>query len=88
MIDTRIPLLEPPPHTLNLLHIQHLGLHPINPRHLGHLVDGPPQQSQAQGLHNQVLDLVRLDLGLLANRPERHRAVVRGPAEHGFRQRG
>lgn len=87
LIDTRVPILQPQPHVLNLLHIQHLRLHPVDPRHLGHLIDAPLQQAQAQRLHDQDLDLLRLDARLLRDGRERHGAVVRRAPEHRFRQR-
>ena len=86
LVDTGIPLLQPRPHIIDLLHIKHLGLHPANPRHLGHLIDTALQQPQTQRLHDQDLDLLRRDLGLARDRLERHSAVVRRAAEDGLRQ--
>jgi hypothetical protein len=43
LVDTAIPLPQSTPHALDLLHIQHLGLHPIDPRDFCHLIDCAPQ---------------------------------------------
>ena len=84
LIDTAIPVPQPPPHAVNLLHIQYLWLHPIDPRYPRHLVDTPLQQSQTQGLHDQDLDVLRLDVRLLRDGAERHRAVVGRAAKDGL----
>lgn len=87
LIDARVPILQPQPHVLNLLHVQHLRLHPVYPCYLSHLIDAALQQAQAQRLHDQDLDLLRLDARLLRDGRERHRAVVRRAPEHRFCQR-
>lgn len=88
LVHARIPILQPQPHAVDLLHVQHLGLHPIDARNLGHLVDAPPQQAQAQRFHDQDLNLLRVDVGLGRDGGEGHGAVVRRAAEDGFRQGG
>lgn len=88
LIDTRIPILQTVPHTINLLHIQHLRLHPVDVRHLCDLINRPLQQTQRQRLHNQMLNLVRLHLSLGGDISEREGAVMRRAAEHHLRQRG
>ena len=59
-------------------------MHPIDPRYPRHLIDAPLQQSQTQGLHDQDLDVLRLDVRLLRYGAERHRAVVGRAAKDGF----
>lgn len=88
LIDTRIPILQAIPHAINLLHIQHFGLHPVDVRHLRDLVDRPLQQTQRQRLHNQMLNLVGLHLGLGGDISEGEGAVMRRAAEDHLRQRG
>ena len=88
LVNTAIPILQPHPHIINLLHIQHLRLHPVDPRNLRHLVDTAPQQPQAQRLHDQNLNLLRLHVRLPADGGERHGAVVRRAAEDGFGEGG
>lgn len=46
LIDTGIPLLQPTPHALDLLHVQNLGLYPVDLRDLRDLVDRPLHQTQ------------------------------------------
>lgn len=84
LIDTAIPVPQTAPHAVNLLHIQYLWLHPIDPRYPRHLIDTPLQQSQTQGLHDQDLNVLRLDIGLLRDGAECHRAVVGRAAKDGF----
>lgn len=88
LIDATIPLPQPDSHPIDLLRIQHLRLHPIDPRNLSHLVDTAPQQAQAQGLHDQYLDLRGLHIRFAGDRLESHRPVVWGAAEDRFRKRG
>ena len=88
LIDATIPILQPQPHVINLLHIQHLRLHPIDPRNLGHLVDTPLQQAQTQRLHDENLNFLRLHVGLAADGGERHGAVVGRAAEDGLGEGG
>ena len=85
-IDTVIPFIQTPPHAFNLLHIQDLWLHPVDPRYPCHLIDTPLQQPQAQGLHDQDLDVFRLDVRFLRDGAECHRAVVRRAAKDRFRE--
>ena len=82
LVYARIPILQPHPHVINLLHIQHFWLDPIDPRDLCHLVNTPPQQPQAQRLHNQNLNLFWLHMRLPRDRCERHRPIVWRPAEY------
>lgn len=88
LINATIPILQPHPHIINLLHIQHLRLDPVDSRNLRHLIDAPLQQAQTQGLHDQDLDFLRLDIGLLADGGKRHGAVVGRAAEDGFGEGG
>lgn len=81
LVHASVPILQPVPHSVDLLHIQHLRLHPVDLRHAGHLVDGPTQQTKRQRLHDQVLDVVGLHLGLSGNGRESQRAVVRRAVE-------
>ena len=39
VVDACIPLLQSPPHVLDLLHVQHLWLYPVDPSDLSNLVD-------------------------------------------------
>ena len=87
LIHARIPILQSQPHAVNLLHIQHFGLHPVDPRHLRHLVDATAQQAEAERLHDQNLDFLWLDIGLAGDGRECHGAVVRGSAKHGLGER-
>ena len=87
-VDARVPILEPQPHVVNLLHVQHLGLHPVDPRHLCYLVDAPPQQPQTQRLHDENLNLLRLHARLAGDGLKRHGTVVGRPAENSLRERG
>jgi hypothetical protein len=87
LVHTRIPILQPDPHVIDLLHIQHLRLHPVDPRHCRHLIDTPPQQPQTQRLHDQDLNLLHLHPCLLADRLERHCPIVRRPPKDRLRQR-
>lgn len=88
LVNTGIPVLQPVPHPINLLHIQNLGLHPIDLRHARNLIDRAPQQTQRQGLHNQVLNLIRLHLRLGGDGGECEGAVVRWTTEDHLCQRG
>ena len=87
LIDTAIPILEPHPHVINLLHIQHLRLDPTNPRNLRDLVDAALQQPQAQRLHDQNLNLLRPHVRFPTDGRESHGAVVRRAAEDGLGER-
>jgi len=42
LVDARIPLLQPAPHALDLLHIQNLWLYPVDPCDLGNLINLTP----------------------------------------------
>lgn len=88
LINATIPILQPHPHVINLLHIQYLRLHPINSRNLRHLIDTTLQQPQTQSLHDQYFNFLRLYICLLADCSKSHGAVVRRPAEHGFGEGG
>lgn len=57
-------------------------------RDLRDLVDAALEQAQRECLHDEVLDLVRLDLGLGGDGGEGQAAVVRGPVEDHLRERG
>lgn len=84
LIDTAIPIPQTASHTVNLLHIQDLRLHPIDPSYSRDLVDTALQQSQAQGLHDQDLNVLWLDVRFLRYGAESHCAVVGRAAEDGF----
>ncbi len=84
IVHTRVPVLQPQPHIVDLLHVQHLWLHPVDPRNLRNLVDAAFQQSQTQRLHNEYLNLVGLHFGLLRYRLESHRAIMWWPSEDSF----
>lgn len=84
LIHTSIPILESIAHAFNLLHIQDLGLHPVNLRDLRNLINSTLQKTQGQSLHDQVLDLLGLDLRLGGDRRECEVAVVRGSTEDHF----
>lgn len=88
LIDPGIPILQTVPHAINLLHIQNLGLHPVDMRHLCDLINRPLQQTKRQRLHNQMLNLIRLHLRLGGNIPEREGTVMRRTPEDHLRQRG
>lgn len=85
LIDSRIPFFQTILHSFDLLHIQNLGLDPIDARYLRHLVDGSLDQAQGQSLHDEMLNLVRLDFGLGGNGGKCHGTVVRGATEDGLR---
>ena len=55
---------------------------------LGDLVDGALEQAERQGLHDEVLDLGGLDLGLGCDGGKGQVAVVRGAAEDHLGQCG
>lgn len=84
LINARIPILQPEPHAINLLHIQDFRLHPVDPRHLRHLVDAAAQQTETERLHDQDFDFLRLDVRLACDGGECHGAVVRRAAEYGL----
>ena len=81
LVNTRIPVLESVPHASNLVHIQHLGLHPVDLGDLSNLINRAAEQAQRQGLHDQVLDLLGLHLGFGGDGREGQVAVVRGTTE-------
>ncbi|KAI9150167.1 glycosylphosphatidylinositol transamidase [Paramyrothecium foliicola] len=66
LVDIRIPLEQPLAHVADLLHVHHLGLDPGDVRHLINLINSSPKKPQAQRLHDQMLNLLWPDLGLLA----------------------
>lgn len=82
LVHAGIPILQAVPHAIDLLHIQHLRLHPVDLRHAGHLVDRSAQQTERQRLHDQVFDLIGLNLGLGGDGREGQGPVVRRTAEH------
>lgn len=86
LVNTSIPVLQSIPHALDLFHIQHLGLHPVDLSNLANLVNSTLQQSQRQRLHNQVFDLLGPHLGLCGDGRKGQVAVVRRAAEYHFRQ--
>lgn len=88
LVHTSIPLLQPITHTLDLLQIHNLGLHPVNLRDASNLINRPAQQTQRKRLHNQMLNLIIPNLGLGRDRRERQIAVVRGTTEDHLSQRG
>ncbi|KAJ5082902.1 hypothetical protein N7532_011945 [Penicillium argentinense] len=90
LIHTSIPVLQSVPHAINLLHIQHLGLNPVDLRNARNLINRTLQQAQRQSLHNQVLDLIGLHLSLRGNGIEGKGTVVRrSPEDHlGQRRQG
>ena len=88
LINAGIPIPQSRPHAIDLLHIEHLRLNPVDPSDLSNLVDGSLQQTQTKRLHNQMLDLIGLDLGLLGDRGECHGAVVWGTTEDSLSQGG
>jgi len=88
LVNTGIPVLQAVPHAINLLHVQHLGLNPVDPRYAGNLIDRPPQQAQRQRLHNKMLDFIRLYLCLGCNGAEGEGTVVGRTMEDHLRQRG
>lgn len=88
LVNTGIPVLQTVPHTINLLHIQHLRLNPVDLRYTRNLINRPTQQTQRQRLHNQVFNLVRLHLRLRGNGAESERAVVGRTTEDHLCQRG
>ena len=61
-------------------------MYPVDPRYPCHLIDTPLQQAQAQGLHDQDLDVLRLDVRFLRDGAECHRTVVGRAAEDRFRE--
>lgn len=88
LVDTSIPILQTVPHALDLLHIQNLRLHPVYLGDLSHLINGTLEQTQRERLHDQMLDLLGLDLRFGGDGRESQVAVVRGPTEDHLRQRG
>lgn len=88
LVHALVPLLQPLPHSLDLLHVQHLGLDPVDVRDLRDLVDLALDEAQRQRLHDEVLDLVRLDLGLRGDVREGQVAVVGRTVEDHLRERG
>lgn len=88
LVDTIVPSAQSFAHIDDLALIQHLGLDPCYPRNLCNLIDGSTHKTQAECLHDQVLNLVRLNLGLLGDLCERHGAVVGWAAEDGLGQSG
>lgn len=57
LVHACIPLLQTIAHAVDLLHVQDLGLHPVDAGDLGHLVDFAFEQSEGESLHDQMLDL-------------------------------
>lgn len=88
LVHARIPVLESVPHAVDLGHVQDLGLHPVDLSDLADLVDGALEQAQGEGLHDEVLDLLGLDLGFGGDGREGQVAVVRGPTEDHLREGG
>lgn len=86
LVNPGVPLFKPVTHTLNLLHVENFRLHPVDLRDPSDLINRAPKQAEGQRLHHQMLDLVRLDLGLGRNGVKSEVAVVRGSAEDHLRQ--
>lgn len=88
LVDTLVPTSQSLPHSFDLSLVENLRLDPLYPCYLIDLVDCSFQKTQAQGLHDQVLDLVGLNLGFLSNGSKGHGTVVWGTAEDGLSQCG
>lgn len=46
LVDASVPFLQSPPHAVDLLHVQYLGLDPVDARDLSDLVDATLQQTE------------------------------------------
>jgi hypothetical protein len=87
LINAAVPFPQSSPHVANLCWIQNLGLYPVDSRNFSDLIDGAPQQPQAKRLHDQMLNLIILDLRLRRDSVEAHSTIMRWALEHCLRQR-
>jgi hypothetical protein len=86
LINTSIPILKTVSHAINLIHIKNLRLNPVDLCNLSNLINRSTQQTQRQSLHNEMLDLIGLNLSLGRNSLEGQRAVMRGTVEDHLRE--
>eukprot|EP00043_Microstomoeca_roanoka_P005635 m.57036 g.57036 ORF g.57036 m.57036 type:complete len:355 (-) comp13047_c0_seq1:188-1252(-) len=80
------PCTEPLCHGLDLIHIQHTWLHPVQNGNIIHLVKSAPYKTKRECLHHQQLHLVNWGLCGLANVGKGNSAIVGWSAENHLHQ--